>query len=443
MQFIPKNFYPKFTLVLVFFLFLFSTDLFAAETTHHSDAALKAETARNIADDNPDGEDLEIRRAAVEALGTAAGTVVVMNAQTGQILTIVNQKWAIENGFKPCSTIKLVTGIAGYNESLINNNGTLAKGTYRLALNDALAYSNNPYFQKVGANLGSEKMIYYAQQLGLGQITGINADNEYAGTLPFGNENLRIYSHADDFLVTPLQLSVMVSAITNGGRLLVPQIPRSRREKANFRGFYRDKLQIDKNVYERVIPGMTGAVEYGTAGRIKNADLNIAGKTGSCISQKTWVGLFASVAPVTNPKFSVVVITRGRYARGKYSAAIAEKVYQALRPRYGERFNQNLARKTITVRSAPKYPAETTADNSKAREEEPAPPSIKPKTVQNNPLPTKNTVITYKRNAEDEDFEEDKATDSAPKKDKPKELFPTVVVDGKTEITRPRVVGNQ
>jgi membrane peptidoglycan carboxypeptidase len=436
MQFITRSFYPN-SVLFIFILFL-TAGVSAEPVT--SDASLKAETVRNIAGDDTTGEDLEIRRVAVEALGTAAGTIVVMNAQNGQILTIVNQKWAIENGFKPCSTIKLVTGIAGYNENLIKSDGALARGSYRIGLNDALAYSNNPYFQKVGANLGSEKMIYYARRLGLGEITGINAPNEYAGKLPYGNENLRIYSHADDFLVTPLQLSVMVSAITNGGKLLIPRIPRTSREKAGFRGAYRDNLQIDSNIYKRVIPGMKGAADYGTAGRIKNGDLQVAGKTGSCISQKTWVGLFASVAPVQNPKFSVVVITRGKYARGKYSAAIAEKVYRALRPRYNERFNTNLARQTITNRPVPKYPAETIADRK--TEPETVEPQIKPKTVVNSVPAANNTVITYRRNAEDA-AQPDPPRVEETQKDKPKELFPTVVIDGKTEITRPRVVGNQ
>ena len=46
----------------------------------------------------------------------------------------------------------------------------------------------------------------------------------------------------------------------------------------------------------------------------------------------SWVGLFASVAPIEDPKYSVVVITRGQSERGKYAAGIAGKVYQALSP---------------------------------------------------------------------------------------------------------------
>lgn len=438
MQFIPEKFYPKslFIFFIIFLLLSSNINIFAESLFYQSDSSLVEETSNNIANDDTEGEDIEIRRAAVEALGNRAGTIVVMNAQTGRIYTIVNQKWAIKNGFKPCSTIKLVTGIAGYKENLINKDGTLARGSYRMGLDKALAYSNNQYFQKVGAKLGSKKMIYYARQLGLGQVTGVNAGNEYEGTLPYGNENLRIYSHADDFLVTPLQLSVMVSAITNGGKLLVPKIPRSRYEKANFKGSYKDYLSLESRVFERVIPGMMGAANYGTAGRIKNAKLKIAGKTGSCISQKTWVGLFVSVAPIQNPKFSVVVILRGKYARGKYSAAIAEKVYRELLPRYNEKFNKNLARQTITVDSAPQTNRETMAKADQIKNQKPdnIEAGNRKKIVKKNTKPIENTVITYRRNSETD-------TDET-KRDKPKELFPTIIINGKTEITRPRVVRN-
>ena len=188
--------------------------------------SLRSVTVDNITNDNTDGEDLEVRRAAVNALGNRAGTIVVMEVQTGKVLAIVNQDWAIRKSFKPCSTIKLVTAIAGINENLINRDGNINSSNFPMNLDDALAYSNNTYFQRVGANLGSNKMISYAQMLGLGTPTGINAENETGGRLPFGNNNARIYSHGDDFEVTPLQLAVMVSAISNGGKVIVPQIPR-------------------------------------------------------------------------------------------------------------------------------------------------------------------------------------------------------------------------
>jgi len=68
--------------------------------------------ADSTLNDNVDGEDLEIRRAAVEALGPYNGSVVVVDPTTGRILTIVNQHLALQGGFIPCSTIKLVAALA-------------------------------------------------------------------------------------------------------------------------------------------------------------------------------------------------------------------------------------------------------------------------------------------------------------------------------------------
>src|SRR6187455_2718040 len=133
---------------------------------------LRTETENNIANDITEGEDLRVRKAAVEALGNRAGTVVVMESQTGKVLTMVNQDWAIRNSFKPCSTIKLVTGVAGINENVINSDGTIAGDASSLSLNTAIAFSKNPYFQRVGSKVGNTKMIEYARDLGLGQKTG-------------------------------------------------------------------------------------------------------------------------------------------------------------------------------------------------------------------------------------------------------------------------------
>src|SRR5262249_12736504 len=112
---------------------------------------MRNEAEANIAKDSTVGEDLDVRKAAVEALGHHAGTVVVMDPKSGRIYTVVNQDWGLRRGFKPCSTIKLVTGVAGISEKVISPMETASDGgNYRIDLTDALAYSNNSYFQNVG-----------------------------------------------------------------------------------------------------------------------------------------------------------------------------------------------------------------------------------------------------------------------------------------------------
>jgi penicillin-binding protein 2 len=313
---------------------------------------LKDETRQNILSDNTEGEDLQVRAAAVNALGNKAGTVVVMEAQTGKVLTIVNQNWAEKNSFKPCSTIKLVTGVAGIDQHVINQEGGIGDSTAGVLLDGAIAHSNNGYFQRVGSNVGSSKMVQYARQLGLGEPTGLNVEGETGGRVPNGNNNLRIYSHGDDFEVTPLQLAVLTSAISNGGKRVVPQIVRSRTELADFRPQFRRSVAVASQELDEMLPGMIGTAEYGTAHRGVDASLGIAGKTGSCIYKGTWIGLFTSVAPVENPKYSVVVITRGSGERGKYAAAIAGRVYQALSPKIRPSRNLALAESRFGKRSS-------------------------------------------------------------------------------------------
>ena len=155
----------------------------------------------------------------------------------------------------------------------------------------------------------------------------------------------------------------MVSALSNGGKVLVPHVPRTQIEKTSFQGRYRQQIPLEREKFEGVLPGMVGAAEYGTAHRGVDARLGIAGKTGSCIGKGSWLGLFASVAPVEKPKYAVVVITRGQSERGKYAAAVAGKIYEALKPRLFEEGVRNIA--AIPDKLKPKsmvvQPAITTA----------------------------------------------------------------------------------
>jgi membrane peptidoglycan carboxypeptidase len=305
-----------------------------------AEQAMRDEAVGNILRDSTTGEDLEVRRAAVTALGSHAGTVVVMNPKTGQIYTVVNQEWGVRRGFKPCSTIKLVTGLAGLTERVIDPSQTFSAASYAIDLTDSLAYSNNPYFQSVGGRVGFDKMVGYARELGLGERTGVNYPLESPGRVPVyktGWAVNRMSSHGDDFEVTPVQLASMVSAIANGGDLLVPHLPRTPQETVQFNKEVRRKLKIPSEAMQRLLPGMIGAVNYGTGRRAYDPTQTIAGKTGTCIGQGSWLGLFTSFAPVVDPKLAVVVVTRGPDARGHFPAEVAGRIYRSLNYRFGTR----------------------------------------------------------------------------------------------------------
>lgn len=331
------------------------------------DQAMRNEVQTFIANDDVTGEDLEVRRVAVNALGNHAGTVVVMDPMTGRIYSVVNQEWALRRGFKPCSTIKLVTGVAGLAENVIPPNET---ASVRLDLTSALAHSDNPYFQRVGSQIGFDKMVEYARTLGLGEKTGANVSFEFAGRLPENKPGFverRMFSHADGFEVTPIQLGTLVSAMANGGRLLTPQITRANK----FNTKVRRQLDISADVWQRMIPGMVGAVNYGSGRRAYDPLQTVAGKTGTCIGQGGWVGLFTSYAPLANPRLAVVVITQGSDARRHFPAAVAGTIYRELNHRFGTPTNMQVA-DTLDDEEKEIADAEEAAENGEGEAATPA-----------------------------------------------------------------------
>jgi penicillin-binding protein 2 len=293
--------------------------------------------ADSTAGDSVDGEDLEVRRAAVQALGPYNGTVVVADPNTGRLLTIVNQKLAYQSGFQPCSTIKVVAALAGLNEGLIEQNTMLRIGRRRTVdLTEALARSNNAYFSAVGYKLGYDRIIHYAQLFGLGEKAGLDLDAEQPGTLasaPPSDGLGMMTSFGEGIYMTPLELAGLMTVVANGGTLYYLQHPKSVEETAQF--VPRVKRQIDIQQWLPVIkPGMMGAVEYGTARRANyNAEEPIFGKTGTCTDGRspTHLGWFGSYNEIGSNKLVVVVLLTGGHAvNGPVASGIAGAVYRIL-----------------------------------------------------------------------------------------------------------------
>ena len=283
--------------------------------------ALRKTAADNISRDITDGEDLVIRKAVVDAIGNNAATAVVMETQTGKIITIVNQDWAIRKSFSPCSTIKLVTTVAGLNEDVIDEEDQVSQDD----LEKALARSKNGYFGLIGSKVGYDEFRKVATTLGLGKPTGINAPGESPGKLSFVRKTGLVYSHGYGIEMTPLQQAVMVSIIANHGKKVTPYIPK-KTEKDPVTIPKTEQINLPVKDLDGAIPGMKGAAEYGTAHRGVDYLQGVAGKTGTCSA----TGTFTSVAPISNPKYTVVVITRGNAGKGKYAAAIVGKIYHFL-----------------------------------------------------------------------------------------------------------------
>jgi penicillin-binding protein 2 len=283
--------------------------------------------------DNVDGEDLDVRRAAVEALGSFNGSVVVADPSTGRLLTMVNQRVALGTGFQPCSTVKVSVALAGLSEKAIQPATKLRLGGIRMDLTYALAHSNNYYFATLGEKLGFEKVSYYAHLFGYGEKAGLNIEGEQPGRYPSappknGGVGM-LTSFGEEISQTPLQLAALMSAIANGGTLYYLQYPRNQAEVQAFVPRVKRRLDID-NLIPVIKLGMRGAVEFGTAHRARE-DGAIAGKTGTCSENHTHLGWFGSFNDDGPHKLVVVVLlTGGRPAIGPLAAGIAGDVYRRL-----------------------------------------------------------------------------------------------------------------
>src|SRR5579872_286007 len=319
-------------------------------------------TAPTFADstsgDNVDGEDLVVRRAAVDALGPFNGTVVVIDPQTGRVLTIVNQKLAFEGGFEPCSTIKVPVALAALSEGLIERTTTMRLyGRTRMDLTEALARSNNVFFSMLGQKLGFDRVLYYARLFGLGEKAGLGIEGEEPGLLPDAppkNGGVGMMtSFGEGIELTPMEYAALLGAVANGGTLYYLQYPRSEEDAKNLVPRVKRHLDIEQWIPE-IKPGMMGAVEYGTAHRAAyDPNEPIFGKTGTCTDSRspTHLGWFGSFDEVGTRKLVVVVLlTGGRGVSGPVAAGVAGQVYKNLS--HGNFFQQVQAGSPLALLSA-------------------------------------------------------------------------------------------
>ncbi len=289
--------------------------------------------------DVTEGEDPVVRQAAIDALGNMNGTVVAIEPTSGRVLAMVNQKLALSSGAQPCSTIKLSVALAALNEGLVSKETEIPLGRRsQMNLTEALAHSNNAYFEALGRRLGFEKVAYYAHEYGLGELAGYDIPGEQLGTYPdsvipqkLGGVG-KMCSFGEGVSMTPLQLGAMVSAIANGGTLYYLQHPTTPEEIMNFQPRVKRQLDIAPLIPE-LSDGMAGAVQYGTARRLglNFNEEEILGKTGTCSHAGTRFGWFASYANTSSGRIVVVIFLEGgRPTFGPKAAEIAGLMYRNL-----------------------------------------------------------------------------------------------------------------
>jgi membrane carboxypeptidase/penicillin-binding protein len=284
------------------------------------------------------GEDPVVRQAAIDAMGDMNGTAVVIDPSNGRILAMVNQKLALSPGAEPCSTIKITVAMAALSEGLVTRDTPVQLAGFRMNMTQALAKSNNLYFEELGRQLGFERVRHYANQFGLGELAGYNIDGEQLGVYP--DQELpaseggvaRMCSFGQGVSLTPLQLGAYVAALANGGTLYYLQHPTTAAEAAALQPKIKRTLDIARYVPD-IEDGMAGAVEYGTARRLRANfhELPVFGKTGTCSDKGTRFGWFAAFSD--SPQGSLVTVfflEGGRPTFGPRAAELTGEFYKNL-----------------------------------------------------------------------------------------------------------------
>lgn len=279
-----------------------------------------------------------IRQAAIDALGDMNGTAVVIDPSNGRILAMVNQKMALSPGGEPCSTIKIGVALAALSEGIVTRDTMVQLPGFRMNMTEALAHSNNLYFEEMGRELGFERVRHYETEFGLGELAGWHIEGEQLGEypdqpIPASEGGVgRMCSFGEGVSLTPLQLGALVSAIANGGTLYYLQHPTSQMEVANFVPRVKRQLDIARYIPD-VEDGMAGAVQYGTARSLRTnfREFPVFGKTGTCSNEGTRFGWFGSFSEGPQGKLvTVFLLEGGRPSFGPYAAQLTGQFYKHL-----------------------------------------------------------------------------------------------------------------
>ena len=309
-----------------------------AALKHHSASRRKNPTlADSLKDDIADYDDPVVRKASIESMGRYDGSVVAIDPTSGRILSVVNQRLAFGSGFIPCSTIKPVIAVAALQEGAVTRDTMIRVAPRKyMNLTEALAHSNNAFFEELGRRMGFDTVSHYGRLLGLGELAGYQIPEEHPGGFPSAppaNGGVaRMSSFGEGIQMTPLQLGALAGSIANGGTLYYLQYPRSPEERANFIPRVKRNLNIEALLPE-VRDGMLAAVLYGTA-RLSyiSTDEQALGKTGTCSEDGSRLGWFVSYADQSHPKIVLVILMRGQSGmiKGPMAAGVAGRIYRTL-----------------------------------------------------------------------------------------------------------------
>jgi cell division protein FtsI (penicillin-binding protein 3) len=311
-----------------------------------------------------------------------AGTVIVENPHTGEILALANRPTfnpnlrkqitpgaltdrAVSYIYEPGSTFKLVTISAALEEKLTNPNemfdcqmGSIVYNGMRirdskphglLPVWGVLAESSDVGAIKIALRLGDDRFYKYIRAYGFGQQTGIELPGETRGlTKPvsrWSKVSIAAISMGQEIGISPIQLSALISTFANDGVWIAPRIVAGQIEPQG----NPQTVAFHPGSSRRVISSFTAAemrsmmqkvVLEGTGRKAILEGYSSAGKTGTAqkvdpatgaYSKTKYIGSFAGFAPVNNPQIVVAVILDsavGLHQGGQVSAPVFHRVTQ-------------------------------------------------------------------------------------------------------------------
>jgi SpoIID/LytB domain protein len=339
----------------------------------------KHDRAQAYSADLADEADAALERAAREALGSEDGTIIVMDAQSGRLRAVVNERMAFAEGYAPGSTIKPFTALSALRRHLIDDRTRKlchTRYTYKdlaiscphqkthvaFNLTQALAYSCNYFFGKVGEGLDTRSFDETLGEFGFGAQTGVKtAAVEATGSLPQGEWRVsNAIGESRQLTVTPVQLITAYAALVNGGHLFIPQ----KGAAFNFQTLERARLTIAPEHRAPLIEGMRGVVKYGTAtsAGLGTLPLDVFGKTGTSEmmndyhSQGWFIGFAsdpgsAESAPPESIRLAVLVFLK--HSRGAEAARVARPIFEEYAKRHATAADEKRASEKRVASDAP------------------------------------------------------------------------------------------
>jgi cell division protein FtsI/penicillin-binding protein 2 len=322
----------------------------------------------------------------MEETHAIAGTVIVENPHTGEILALTNRPTfnpnirkeirnealkdrAVSDIYEPGSTFKMVTISAGLEEKITRPDemfdcqmGSIVINGMRirdsrphgmLSVADIIAESSDVGAIKVALRLGEERLYKYIRAFGFGQQTGIELPSETRGlTKPverWSKVSIGAISMGQEIGISPLQLASLISTIANDGVHVPPRIVAGTMAPQDAPQNAPQTIAFQPAAGTRAISSLTaaemrqmlqGVVLHGTGRKALLEGYSSAGKTGTgqkvdpatgAYSKTKYVASFAGFAPINDPKIAVVVIydsAVGLHQGGQISAPVFQRITQ-------------------------------------------------------------------------------------------------------------------